>query len=175
MPTHGAESTPTAVADRVGVIRKLRWNLSLKRADNDLVIDTTVQRHKSQLSALLPTVQLHCELTTSPLGSVKVLRAQRDHGEQDGAAVPRKVHLDAAIRVRSARAAVPLVRKRRHRARDDLVAASVCEESVAGARRTTRVSLAAGVQNSLRRTAADWIDGLLNVSIDETLRLCAIS
>ena len=33
--------------DRVGVIRKLRWGLSLLREGEDFVIDTTKQRHKS--------------------------------------------------------------------------------------------------------------------------------
>ena len=41
-----------AFADRVGVIRKLRWNLSLKQEGEDYVIDTTVQRHKSMRHTL---------------------------------------------------------------------------------------------------------------------------
>ena len=33
--------------DRVGVIRKLRWNLSLKKEQGSFLIDTTQQRHKT--------------------------------------------------------------------------------------------------------------------------------
>ena len=35
-------------ADRVGVIRKLRWGVSLVKESDDFVIDTTLQRHKSK-------------------------------------------------------------------------------------------------------------------------------
>ena len=59
----GVSATPTArsLALRIPkcmpwqVIRKLRWNLSLKREGSDLVVDTTEQRHKSELAAL-PTL-----------------------------------------------------------------------------------------------------------------------
>ena len=34
------------------VIRKLRWNLSLKQEGSDYVIDTTQQRHKSEHTRL---------------------------------------------------------------------------------------------------------------------------
>ena len=54
-----ADAARLCIADRVGVIRKLRWNLSLKREGSDLLIDTSEQRHKSELAALCPHLQCH--------------------------------------------------------------------------------------------------------------------
>ena len=70
-----ADAACFCIADRVGVIRKLRWNISLKREGSDLVIDTTEQRHKSELAALRPHLQTP-PLTASHLcrGSIEVLR-----------------------------------------------------------------------------------------------------
>ena len=79
----GVSATPTArsLALRIPkcmpwqVIRKLRWNLSLKREGSDLVVDTTEQRHKSELAALRPHLQTP-PLTASHLCrcSIQVLR-----------------------------------------------------------------------------------------------------
>ena len=55
--------------DRVGVIRRLRWNLSLrKEPDGSFVIDTTKQRHKSKQVQRLNIQSVHL-LATSCLGT----------------------------------------------------------------------------------------------------------
>ena len=112
------------------VIRKLRWNLSLKREGDDFVIDTTQQRH-SEHNRCLGTARNHSEpgrlarvqRRASSMVSIEctqlrirhtqlrihVRRSNQDHGEQTGPAVAQAHDCAAAIRVPSARAAISVV------------------------------------------------------------------
>ena len=59
LPSRDAENLALLLAT-VGVIRRLRWNLSLrKQPDGSLVIDTTKQKHKSTLSSISASVITH--------------------------------------------------------------------------------------------------------------------
>lgn len=83
------------------MIRKLRLNVSLVREGDDLVIDTTAQRHKSELQEATSLNMLNCLTINTYLSlrahanllrSLPILRAQPHHCEQARAALARTLH-----------------------------------------------------------------------------------
>ena len=139
----GVSATPTArsLALRIPkcmpwqVIRKLRWNLSLKREGSDLVIDTTEQRHKSELAALptlanatadcLPSLSRQHQSstvsraprngrTTHRLTVAVSCRSEQDDCQQDRAAVAGAVPQVDAVGLPPPQSAVPVECRWRH-------------------------------------------------------------
>lgn len=117
------------------VIRKLRWNLSLKREGSDLVIDTSEQRHKSELAALstlanatadcLPSLSRQHPSSmvsraprngraTRRLTVAASCRPEQDDRQQDRSAVAGAVSQVDAVGLPSPQSAVPVECRRRH-------------------------------------------------------------
>jgi hypothetical protein len=117
---------PSATADRVGIIRKLRLNVSLKRAGDGFVLDCTSQRsHKTSRlsaqtarSALPPPRSAHFAHWSV---SVRQLRPLRHHAlasaQRGDWSLPRSTH----IRRGGGRYALPLPSAARHAALRRLV------------------------------------------------------